>query len=49
MHAVLGQYSCDSCYIIQEIATDRGAGLKFNCDDNFCTTLLCSVVFDMST
>ena len=36
---MLGQFSCDSCYIIQEISADRATGLKFKCDDNFCTSL----------
>ena len=49
VHAMLGQYSRDSCYIIEGIPTDHAAGLKFNCDDNICTVLLCFVVFDVST
>ena len=43
---MLGQYSRDSCYIIQGIPADGTASLKSNCDNNFCTALLCFVVFD---
>ena len=45
---MLGQYSCDSCYIIQGIPTDCATGLKFNCDDNFCTALLSALLCSIS-
>ena len=48
VHAMLGQYSRHSCYIIQVIPRDCIAGLKFNGDDDFCTAWLSFDVFNIS-